>query len=90
MAQRHEIGEPQRRETRPPAPPTGRKGGKIAVRKREHHEIGRILTEIDGCRGLFKPMALTKDDVHQISDPEPYFLSMIFSENRFPLFRIML
>ena len=57
--------EPQRRQAFAPAPPAGREGRKIAVGEGEHHEIGRILTEIDGRRGLLQAMALAEDDVHQ-------------------------
>ena len=65
MAQRDQIGEPQRRQALAAAPPAGRERRKIAVGEREHHEIGRVLTEIDGCRGLLQAMALAEDDVHQ-------------------------
>ncbi len=70
MPQRDEISEPQRRQAGATAPPAGRERGKVAVGEGEHHEVGRILTEIDGRRGLLKPMALTKDDVHRTPDPE--------------------
>ena len=69
MAQRDQVGEPQRRQAFPPAPPAACECREVAVGKREHHEIGRILTEIDGCRGLLQAMALAEDDVHQTPNP---------------------
>src|SRR5206468_7781893 len=44
--------------------------GKIGIRIREHHEIGRVLADVPWCRGLLETAALAKDDVHQIPDPE--------------------
>ena len=64
MAQRDQIGEPQRRQALATAPPAGGECREIAVGEREYDQVGRILTEIDGCRGLLQTMALAEDDVH--------------------------
>ena len=70
MTKRREVGEPERRKAATAASPAGRKRGEIAVGERENHEVGRILTEIDGCRGLLQPMTLAKDNVHRITNPK--------------------
>src|ERR1700747_2594958 len=67
MTQRNQVGKPQRRQAPPASPPAGGERGEIAVGEREHHEVGRILTEVDGRRGLLQPKTLAKDDVHQAS-----------------------
>src|SRR5215469_1103743 len=69
MAQRDQVREPQRWQAFPPASPAGCERREVAVGEGEHHEIGRILTEIDGCRGLLQAMALAEDDVHQTPNP---------------------
>src|SRR5579871_5705247 len=69
MAERDQVGEPQRGEIIPPSPPAGGECSKIAVGKGEHHEIGRVLTKIDGRRGLLEAKTLAKDDVHLNAQP---------------------
>src|SRR5581483_6075558 len=64
MAQRDQIGESQQRQALATTPPAGGECREIAVGEGKHHEISRILTEIDGCRGLLQAMALAEDNVH--------------------------
>src|SRR5947208_10708078 len=65
MAQFRQIGKSQRRQRSAAPPPASRERGEIAVGKRQHHEIGRILTEVPWRRRLLKAAALAEDDVHQ-------------------------
>src|ERR1700761_8953414 len=76
MAKLGEIGETHWREAA--LPPPGREGREVTVGEREHHEIGRILAKVSRDRGLLKPAALAKDDMHQIPSPAlmaPSFIS---------------
>ena len=68
MAQRRKVRKPQpgqRPSRRPGAMPALGKAAEVAVRKRQHHQIGRVLAQIGRHRRILKPKALAKDDVHQ-------------------------
>ena len=47
MFQLQEIGEPQRGRTRAGAGLRGGKGGKLGIRRRQHHDVARRLAQID-------------------------------------------
>src|SRR5258708_23026791 len=70
MAERDQVCKPERGQAGAASAPACGEGGEIAVGEREHHEVGRILTEIDGRRGLLQAMALAADDVHRFPYPE--------------------
>ncbi len=70
MAELDQVCKPERGQAGAASAPACGEGGEIAVGEREHHEVGRILTEIDGRRGLLQAMALAEDDVHQFPYPE--------------------
>src|SRR5579863_9343908 len=70
MAQRNQVRKPKRRQLGTPSAPACGEIGEIAVGEREHHEVSRVLTEIDGRRGFLQAMTLAEDDVHQLPCPE--------------------
>ena len=45
--------------------PARRERAKVAVGKRQHHQIGRGLAGVIGAPGFLQPMAFAEDDVHQ-------------------------
>src|SRR5579871_828682 len=69
MAKLGEVGQSQRRQVSPAAAPAGSESCKIAVGKREHHKLSRILAEVPWDRSLFETAALAKDNVHHIPSP---------------------
>ncbi len=70
MAQRDQIGEPQRRQRAVGAMPAGRERAEIAVGKRQGDQIGRRLLEIVGGRRLVKRVAVAVAAMHARSDPQ--------------------
>src|SRR3984957_10119816 len=70
MTERDQVRKPERGQAGATSAPTCGERGEIAVGERKHHEVGRILTEIDGRRGLLQAMTLAEDDVHQLPYPE--------------------
>jgi hypothetical protein len=42
-----------------------REGPEVAVREAEHHQIGRVLAEVEGGLGFLQPVAFAEDDVHR-------------------------
>ena len=64
-----QAGQPARCIPLPVRPPVAcREGPKVAVRKRQHDQIGRGLPQVERCVRFLQPVAFAKDDVHQPSN----------------------
>ena len=71
--QRDDVGEPQGR-VGSIAHPTHaliprREGAEVAVGEGQHHQIGRVLAQVEGGLGFLKSVAFAKDDVHGYAAP---------------------